>query len=140
MLSQTKTKYILLYETIQLAHPTGCNITSHLLSKTCRHNECRWLSFHFIYLFYSHSHYIKIKRYKRCWLKIKLLWKESLKKLQGAYINRLPKAILQRLTWLKSLQKTYTLSDRTTWQYQIFYFTCIMLLFLPTFGEVSLIS
>ena len=47
----------------------------------------------FIYLFSSHSHNKTIKRYKRCWLKYKLMWQGSLKK-PGTYISRLPKARL----------------------------------------------
>ena len=43
-------------------------------------------SSHFICFLATH---LKIKRYKRCYLKHKLLWPGSLKKL-GTYIDRLP--------------------------------------------------
>ena len=53
------------------------------------HVICERIVFIYLFVFFSHSRYIKIKRFKRCQLKYKLLWQGNLKKL-GAYINRLP--------------------------------------------------
>ena len=66
------------------------------------HKNSQECPFHlFIYLFLSHSHFTKIKRYKRRSLKYKLLWQGTLSAAGSLYTNKLSLAVLQRITWCR---------------------------------------